>query len=84
VTVTTTSSWRRRAGPAHPLWYQNLTAHPRVRVQVGAERFEADAHTAMPDERARLWPMMSAIWPDYDSYQTKTDREIPVVVVRHV
>ncbi|MDV6012550.1 nitroreductase family deazaflavin-dependent oxidoreductase [Haloechinothrix sp. LS1_15] len=66
---------------AHPDWYRNLQANPQVGVQVGAERFAARARTADPDERARLWPLMAAVWPDYDSYQAATDREIPVVVL---
>jgi deazaflavin-dependent oxidoreductase (nitroreductase family) len=64
-----------------PLWYRNLSANPRVRLQVGAERIDAVAHTARAEEKARLWPVMTAIWPDYDAYQTRTSREIPVVVL---
>jgi deazaflavin-dependent oxidoreductase (nitroreductase family) len=66
----------------HPAWYLNLVSDPAVRVQVGAEQFDATATTADPSERARLWPLMAAIWPDYDQYATKTDREIPVVVLK--
>jgi deazaflavin-dependent oxidoreductase (nitroreductase family) len=66
---------------AHPLWYLNLQADPAVAIQVGADKFTAQARTANADERAALWPTMTAIWPDYDSYQAKTDREIPVVIV---
>jgi deazaflavin-dependent oxidoreductase (nitroreductase family) len=50
-------------------------------VQVGSERFKATARTATPEERAELWKIMTAEWPAYDEYQTKTDREIPVVVI---
>ena len=64
-----------------PEWYRNLSAQPRVRLQVGAERFDALAHTASPEEQARLWPTMTAIWPDYDAYQRRTERRIPVVVL---
>jgi deazaflavin-dependent oxidoreductase (nitroreductase family) len=67
--------------PRHPSWYLNLEADPRVHVQVGAEEFDARARPATPDERARLWPEMTRIWPAYDGYQLKTDREIPVVVL---
>ncbi|GAA1790930.1 nitroreductase family deazaflavin-dependent oxidoreductase [Luedemannella flava] len=70
--------------PDHPAWYLNLDADPRVLVQVKDEVFEADAHTATGAERARLWREMTKIWPDYDTYQTKTDREIPVVVLTRV
>jgi deazaflavin-dependent oxidoreductase (nitroreductase family) len=50
-------------------------------VQVGAERFAARARTATGDERAEMWKTMTAEWPAYDEYQTKTDREIPIVVL---
>jgi deazaflavin-dependent oxidoreductase (nitroreductase family) len=68
----------------HPLWYLNLVSDPAVHVQVGAEQFDATASTADPAERARLWPVMAAIWPDYDQYATKTEREIPIVVLKRV
>jgi deazaflavin-dependent oxidoreductase (nitroreductase family) len=67
--------------PAHPNWYLNLVAEPHVDVQVGAERFPARARTAEGDERARLWSVMARIWPNYDVYQTRTERRIPVVVL---
>jgi deazaflavin-dependent oxidoreductase (nitroreductase family) len=65
----------------HPFWYLNLTAEPEVRVQVGAERFAARARTAGAEERPRLWRLMAEIWPDYERYQKRTGREIPVVVL---
>lgn len=67
--------------PEHPLWYENLAAHPEVEVQVLADRFRAQARTAEGEERTRLWKLMTGIWPDYDQYQQKTSREIPVVVL---
>ncbi|MFI6262249.1 nitroreductase family deazaflavin-dependent oxidoreductase [Micromonospora sp. NPDC051006] len=67
--------------PEHPAWYRNLLADPVVEVQVGAETFTARARTATPEEKPRMWKTMAAIWPAYDDYQTKTDREIPVVVL---
>jgi deazaflavin-dependent oxidoreductase (nitroreductase family) len=68
----------------HPGWYFNLLEHPEVKVQVGADKFTARARTAEGDERAALWPQMAKVWPDYDNYQKKTDREIPVVVLDRV
>jgi deazaflavin-dependent oxidoreductase (nitroreductase family) len=65
----------------HPFWYLNLTAHPEVRVQVGADRFTARARTAGAEEKPRLWRVMTAIWPDYDRYQKRTSRDIPVVIL---
>lgn len=67
--------------PTHPKWYLNLVADPQVQLQVGAEKFAARARTATPAEKPALWATMTAIWPDYDSYQAKTDREIPVVIL---
>jgi deazaflavin-dependent oxidoreductase (nitroreductase family) len=67
--------------PAHPNWYLNLVAEPHVEVQAGAERFGARARTAEGDERARLWRVMARIWPNYDVYQARTERRIPVVVL---
>ncbi|MCZ7420666.1 MULTISPECIES: nitroreductase family deazaflavin-dependent oxidoreductase [unclassified Micromonospora] len=67
--------------PQHPAWYLNLLAEPRVEVQVGADRFTARARPATPEEKARLWPVMTAVWPAYDDYQAKTDRDIPVVLL---
>lgn len=70
--------------PEHPQWYRNLVADPEVEIQVGAEHLRVRARTATAEERARLWPVMTAIWPAYDEYQTKTDREIPVVILEPV
>lgn len=70
--------------PTHPAWYLNLEAEPLVHVQVAADKFDARARTADDDERALLWPLMTAIWPAYDEYQSKTDRQIPVVVLERV
>ena len=67
--------------PNHPAWYLNLTANPDVRIQVKDEEFAGRARVAEGDERAKLWPLMAEVWPDYDNYRTKTDREIPVVVI---
>ncbi len=64
-----------------PEWYRNLVADPRVRIQVGADVFDGTAQAADPVEKARLWPVMTALWPAYDDYQARTTREIPVVVI---
>ena len=68
--------------PTHPAWYLNLEANPEVQVQVKADKFKAHAHTANAEERARLWPLMVGIYGPYEDYQKKTDRQIPVVVLR--
>jgi deazaflavin-dependent oxidoreductase (nitroreductase family) len=67
--------------PENPLWYENLLAEPRVRVQLKDEQFEATARPAGPEERSRLWAIMTDIWPDYDEYTTRTERVIPIVVL---
>jgi deazaflavin-dependent oxidoreductase (nitroreductase family) len=65
----------------HPNWYLNLVENPDVHVQVGAEKFDARASTATSRQRPRLWRIMAEIWPEYDRYQARTDREIPVVIL---
>jgi deazaflavin-dependent oxidoreductase (nitroreductase family) len=67
--------------PMHPQWYRNLVANPEVQVQVKGDRFTARARTAEGEERDRLWQLMTSIWPNYDQYQERTDRVIPVVVL---
>ena len=67
--------------PQHPAWYLNLLADPEAEVQVGAETFAVRARTAGPEEKPRMWRTMTDIWPAYDDYQIRTDREIPVVVL---
>jgi deazaflavin-dependent oxidoreductase (nitroreductase family) len=67
--------------PENPMWFGNVVANPEVTVQVGRERRAMRAHIADADERAVLWPQLVALYPDYDSYQSWTDRVIPVVVL---
>lgn len=67
--------------PTHPVWYLNLTANPKVQVQVGPDRFSATARTAAADERDQLWPQFVEMYPGYAGYQKKTGREIPVVLL---
>ena len=74
----------RGGAPEHPSWYLNLAAHPEVEVQVGADKFAARARTADAREKPRLWQLMTSIWPDYDGYQKKTGRDIPVVIVERI
>lgn len=70
--------------PNHPGWYFNLSEHPEVQVQIKGDKYTAHARTAEGEERAKLWEGMTKVWPDYDNYQKKTDREIPVVVLERV
>ena len=65
----------------HPEWYLNLVVNPEVEVQVGGDRFTAQARTASAEEKPALWRLMTSVWPDYDRYQERTEREIPVVIL---
>lgn len=65
----------------HPLWYLNLSADPEVEFQIKGDKFNGRARTATPDEKPDMWRTMTAAWPDYDNYQKRTNREIPVVVI---
>ena len=67
--------------PEHPGWYRNLAKNPDVELQVKDDVFPARARTAEGDERERLWRKANEVWPHYDEYAEKTDREIPVVVL---
>lgn len=65
--------------PHHPDWYRNLLAEPRVCVQVGFKVFPAVARTATDAERRLWWPRIELAYDGYAVYQSRTDREIPVV-----
>ena len=65
----------------HPSWFLNLVTTPSVTLRVGPDVFDANARTAGPDEKPALWKMMAEIWPQYNDYQAKTDRVIPVVIL---
>jgi deazaflavin-dependent oxidoreductase (nitroreductase family) len=66
--------------PEHPAWFQNLQADPQATIQVLAEEIPVTAGVAEGDERERLWSLMAEVWPAYDEYQARTDRQIPVVI----
>jgi len=67
--------------PTHPQWYANLQADANAEIQVKADHVKVTATTAAGDERARLWALVNEQWPNYDVYQTRTDRVIPVVIL---
>ena len=68
--------------PKHPTWYFNVTAHPdEVTVQDGPEPWDGVAREIHGEEKAVWWERAVAAFPDYADYQTRTDREIPVVLV---
>lgn len=70
--------------PEHPFWYLNLLSNPECTIQVGRKVMKAKARTAPDDERTRLWAEAVKQYPDYDEYQTRTSRKIPVVAVEPV
>jgi deazaflavin-dependent oxidoreductase (nitroreductase family) len=70
--------------PSHPQWYLNILADPDVTVQVRGDVRRMRARTATPSERAELWPRLVDLYADFASYQSWTDREIPVVICEPV
>jgi deazaflavin-dependent oxidoreductase (nitroreductase family) len=68
--------------PSHPAWYLNLLDNPVCEIKVGRDSYHVTARTAGGKERAKLWKLMRDLYPPYDDYQSKTDREIPVVVLQ--
>ncbi|MGW7574420.1 nitroreductase family deazaflavin-dependent oxidoreductase [Streptomyces sp. NPDC054765] len=67
--------------PRHPVWYHNLVADPRVELQDGPGRRDMTAREVTGEEKALWWGRAVAAYPDYDDYQKKTDRRIPVFVL---
>jgi F420H(2)-dependent quinone reductase len=67
--------------PKHPAWYLNLMATPNATVEVGDREFRVRAEEAGGEEKVDLWQKMVEMYPSYDSYQKKTDREIPLLVL---
>ena len=68
----------------HPDWYDNLVANPAVQVQVGSRHLSMRARTASAEERERWWPRILDAYRDYAVYQSRTEREIPVVLLEPV
>ena len=69
---------------AHPAWYLNLIANPEAMVEVGDREVRVRAEVADSEEKSRLWQKMVEMYPAYDAYQEKTEREIPLLVLRPV
>jgi deazaflavin-dependent oxidoreductase (nitroreductase family) len=64
-----------------PAWFVNLQSEPACTVQIGTRIFAANARVAAGSERSRLWHEAVRAWPDYERYQARTERRIPVVVL---
>lgn len=65
--------------PDHPQWYRNLVAHPAATVQIGRTTTGFTASTMEAPDRTRWWPMVVEAFSDYATYQSRTEREIPLV-----
>lgn len=78
-TVVLVASWG--GDDRHPLWYLNLLENPEVELTLRGETREMRARTASTEERTALWPRVVAAYKGYGQYQTKTEREIPLVIV---
>ena len=68
----------------HPTWYWNLRKHPHVELQDGAEKHDYEARELEGEERETWWRRANETWPDYDRYQTKTERQIPVFLLTRI
>ena len=73
------ASWGGR--DRHPEWYLNLEATPEAEAQVLGKHISVRARTATARERRRLWPAVVDAYHGYSAYQSRTDREIPVVLL---
>lgn len=68
----------------HPDWYHNLVAHPVVTVEVGTERYQAQASVAEGQDRERLYQQHATLMPHFAGFQKKTSRQIPVVILTRI
>ena len=72
----------RYGGPVNPGWYHNLLARPDAEIQVGRRRIPVRAHVAEAEERTKLWELADRVNKGgYTTYQARTERQIPVVVL---
>ena len=70
--------------PTHPAWFLNLRNDPEATVEIGDREVRVRAEEADPQEKARLWRKMVEMYPTYDDYQKKTEREIPLLILHPV
>ncbi len=66
----------------HPAWWMNLRADPNASIRVGSRKLSVKAQEADGSQRERLWQLVNEVWSDYEQYQEKTERRIPVVVLK--
>lgn len=70
----------RGGTPSHPVWYHNMMADPEVGIQVGATSMRDAVRQASREEKAMLWPIAVANYKDFDLYESRTERDIPVLI----
>jgi len=70
--------------PAHPVWYRNITAHPRIELQDGPVKKSYVAREVTGEEKEIWWERAVAAFPPYADYQRRTDRQIPLLVLEPV
>lgn len=67
--------------PSNPNWFRNLQAAPDTHVWIGGKRLPVQARVATSEQRERLWPRVVEVFADYERYQARTSRLIPVVIL---
>jgi deazaflavin-dependent oxidoreductase (nitroreductase family) len=70
--------------PTDPQWYRNLLANPRARVEIGTQTFDVVARVAEGEERERIWEKQKQLNPNFEVYENKTGRLIPIVILERV
>jgi len=68
----------------HPAWWLNLQAKPEANVEVGGEKVRVRTEETTGEEKRRLWDRVVEMYPTYEDYQRRTDREIPVILLKPV
>jgi deazaflavin-dependent oxidoreductase (nitroreductase family) len=71
----------KAGAPTNPDWYHNVVAHPEVSAEIGTETRQFRARVAIGDERAQIWTQQMQDYPGFADYESKTEREIPVVIL---
>ena len=71
----------KAGAPDNPAWFHNIVAHPDASAEIGTETRVFRARPAAGDERERIWTKQKADYPGFADYETKTTREIPVVIL---
>lgn len=66
--------------PKHPAWFYSISANPDITIQVGGDARAMHAHRASDEEKRAIWPVLLEVYPDFDDYQKRTDRNIPVFI----